>query len=137
MAWAAALYLVSAASSSSERLSSCWIAASWLRCSTRIMRCCLGMGMMLSPRGDRGGQPESAGRLDDQDPLADQVLAGAACQRWRGPVDVDPAPEDRAARVLGHEPAAVPVIPVGRDVDQAAQWDHPGVDGNGLVGPQR
>ena len=47
------------------------------------------------------------------------------------------AADDRAAGVLGDEPAAVPVVPVGGDVDAAAERDHPRIDGDRLVVVER
>src|SRR5947209_17451110 len=106
MACGAALYLVSASSSSSLRPSSCWIAARWLRCSIRMVRCCLGIC------------PQSlAVRLDDQHPLMGQIPAARTLGRRRRAVDVETVASDRAAGVLGDEPPAEPVGAIGRNVD--------------------
>src|SRR5438270_2441767 len=109
MAWAAALYLVSASSSSSLRPSSCWIAASWLRCSIRIVRCCLGIC------------PQSLlVRLDDEHPLEGQIAPACTLGRGRCAVDVDVVSGDRSACVLSDEPATVAVVAVGGDIDPAS-----------------
>ena len=52
-------------------------------------------------------------------------------------VHVDVAPADRAAGVLGDEPAAVAVVAVGADVDPAAEWNHPRIDRDRLEVVQR
>src|ERR1700742_1178271 len=125
MACAAALNLVSASSSSSLRVSICCMAASWLRCSTRIVRCCLGMTMSLvaarALARDRRGS--SVLRLDDEDALPAQRLADVKGTGRRLPVHVDVVAVDRAAGVLCHEPAPEAVVAIRRDVHPAAQGD--------------
>src|ERR1700742_2560528 len=135
MAWAAALNLVSASSSSSLRLSICCMAASWLRCSTRIVRCCLGMAESLVPVGATAGS--SALGLDHEDALPAQGLAGVKRARRRRPVHVDMAAVDRAAGVLRDEPAPETVVAIRRDIYAAAQRDDPWVDRDRLVVVQR
>src|ERR1700742_353897 len=113
MAWAAALNLVSASSSSSLRLSICCMAAGWLRCSTRIVRCCLGITVSLV----------AVLGFDDEDALPAQRLADIQGTGRRRPVHVDVAAVDRAAGVLREEPAPEAVVAIGGDVNAAAQRD--------------
>src|ERR1700753_950295 len=98
MACAAALNLVSASSSSSLRLSICCMAASWLRCSTRIVRCCLGMALESSAL---------VLGLDHENARRARRRAEAEGARRRLPVHVDVVAIDGAAGVLGDKPAAV------------------------------
>src|SRR3984885_2970087 len=63
MAWAAALYRVSASSSSSDLLSSCCIAAIWPRCSILTVRCCFGTALSLAPPRRLGGRGRREPRL--------------------------------------------------------------------------
>src|SRR5437588_3677197 len=101
------------------------MAASWLRCSTRIMRCCLGIEKSLVPGPDH------------EDALI-AVLVAEVVGPWGGrAVHVDVALIDRAAGVLGHEPSAVAVVAVGGDVHPATERNDVGIDRDRLVVPER
>src|SRR3984885_8298645 len=78
MAWAAALYRVSASSSSTDLLSSCCIGAIRPRCSILTGRCCFGIALILAPpkRLAGPGRLEPRLRIDrvHDDPELEQLV---------------------------------------------------------------
>src|SRR5437588_9975425 len=94
-----------------------------------------GGGASISGSRSRASRRRSA-RRNDQDPLPGQVAAEITWARRGGPVDVDVAPPDRTADVLGHEPAAADAAIRGH-VDATAQRNQPRIDGDAVVVAQR
>src|ERR1700727_90881 len=87
MAWAAALYRVSASSSSSDLLSSCCIAAIWPRCSILTVRCSFGIALSLAPpkRLAGPGRLEPRLRIDrvHDDPELEKLVGPERLHRGR------------------------------------------------------